>query len=447
MVLLDGYLIVGATEALKEVLKVKARDGAGSLNQDSENSLKKAYDDARAGWYVLVSEKCDEFSSSLRSCEAYSISGGQGKEDFLVDLTYRFQFRSEQRAESQALDIEDWLDDRGWNIDLEEVKADGASVEAKASGDEEDFRMDWLVSYSGVRTPPPHPTAVLEPESPTAVPEFESRRTTGTTTATAVGQPTAAPTLASVSAGIRHTCGVKTGGSVVCCGQNDEGQATPPAGPFSSASAGLGHTCGLKTDRSVACWGQNDEGQATPPAGSFFSVSAGLRHTCGVKTGGSVVCWGWNNVGQATPPAVSPLVGSFAWVSAGYVHTCGQMTDRSVVCWGLNSDGQAKSPAGSFASVRAGVRHTCGVRTGGSVVCWGLNDEGQATPPAGPFSSVSGGGGHTCGVEADGSVACWGNEQDGRGHAAGRFLRLGQRRRGAHLRRKDRRLRRLLGSG
>ena len=150
MALLHGYLIFGDTEALKELLKVKARDGKGSLTQDSGNSVKKAYEDARTGWYVLASKNCDELPASLnlRACEGYSITGGRGEEDYLVDLTYRFLFRSESRAEYEALDIEDWLDDRGWNIDLEEVRADGASVEARASGDEEDFHMDWLISYS-----------------------------------------------------------------------------------------------------------------------------------------------------------------------------------------------------------------------------------------------------------------------------------------------------------
>ena len=178
----DGYLVFGETDAVKEVLKVKAR-GTGSLADDSENELKTAYEDATAGWYVSVSDNCDEFSSELRSCEAYSISGSAGKEDYLVNVTYRFIFRSEQRAESQALDIEDVLEDwdRAWDID--EVKADGVSVEAKLSGDEEDFIPQWL-GVSNVFTPPPLPTATPEPES---------RGTTGTTTASTSGQPTAAP--------------------------------------------------------------------------------------------------------------------------------------------------------------------------------------------------------------------------------------------------------------
>ena len=187
----DGHVAYGDTEAIKELLKVKAR-GTGSLNQASENSLKQAFDDARAGWYVLASENCEEFSSDLRACEAYSISAGQGEEDYLVDLSYRFRFRSEQRAESQALDIEDWLDATGWDIDLEEVKADGVSVEAKASGDEEDFRLVWLGNFYGIGRPSPLPTAVPE-EEPTPSLEAQSTRTTTTGRATEAPTPTQAP--------------------------------------------------------------------------------------------------------------------------------------------------------------------------------------------------------------------------------------------------------------
>src|SRR5262245_65112750 len=32
----------------------------------------------------------------------------------------------------------------------------------------------------------------------------------------------------------------------------------------STISAGLGHTCGLKTDGTLACWGDNGLGQTTP---------------------------------------------------------------------------------------------------------------------------------------------------------------------------------------
>ena len=53
------------------------------------------------------------------------------------------------------------------------------------------------------------------------------------------------------------------------------GQATPPAGTFTQVSAGMYHTCGVRTDGTLACWGNNNSGQATPPGGTFTQVSAG----------------------------------------------------------------------------------------------------------------------------------------------------------------------------
>ena len=109
----------------------------------------------------------------------------------------------------------------------------------------------------------------------------------------------------SVSAGVSHSCGVKTDGS------------------FSSVSAGENHTCGVRTDNSVQCWGLNDDGvgravgQATPPTGEFVSVSAGNIHTCGVKTDGSIECWGiekWLKLArsphllQGSPPSVPDTI-------------------------------------------------------------------------------------------------------------------------------------------
>ena len=63
-------------------------------------------------------------------------------------------------------------------------------------------------------------------------------------------------------------------------------------GGFVSVSAGRKHTCGVRTDGSVACWGDNYHGQATPPEGKFASVTAWHSHTCGVRADGTVACWG-----------------------------------------------------------------------------------------------------------------------------------------------------------
>ena len=78
--------------------------------------------------------------------------------------------RSAARSEPnpQALDVEDLLNDRidgrGWILDIDEVETDGVSIEARMSGDEEDFTPQWL-GISSISPPPSLPTATPEPES------------------------------------------------------------------------------------------------------------------------------------------------------------------------------------------------------------------------------------------------------------------------------------------
>ena len=214
--------------------------------------------------------------------------------------------------------------------------------------------------------------------------------------------------LVSVSAGGAHSCWVRATGAAACWGDDSEGQATPPGGPFVALSAGGLHTCGVRESGVVACWGSNSEGQAVPPGDLFESVSAGGAHTCGVLEGGEAACWGSGADGQSTSPG-----GLFASVSAGGAHTCGLRATGVAACWGDDSAGQSSPPGGLFEAVSAGEFHTCGIRGSGEVACWGLDEDGQSTPPGGRFVSVSAGGFHTCGVREDGGVTCWGKDAEG----------------------------------
>ena len=225
-------------------------------------------------------------------------------------------------------------------------------------------------------------------------------------------------TTAQVSAGGYFTCALKPDATVVCWGDNTDGQATVPAGLTSVAdvSAGGFHTCALKSSGTVACWGLDAYGQTDVPAGltSVAQITDGFFHACALKTDGTVVCWGYDLYGQATPPAG---LTSVAQVSAGGYHTCAVKTDATVVCWGYNLHGRATVPAGlgPIAQVTAGGSNSCALKTDGTVVCWGRNDSGESSVPGALASvaQVSAGGDHVCALKSDGTVVCWGSDANG----------------------------------
>lgn len=242
--------------------------------------------------------------------------------------------------------------------------------------------------------------------------------------------------FASVSAGTYHTCGVRDDGTVACWGANEvfsckpfgpckvdyAGQSSPPAGLFRDVSAGERHTCGLRVDATIACWGQNDAGQSSPPPGAFSSVAAGGGFTCGLRMTGGVECWGSNWVGQTTAPD-----GVFQSISAGSGYTCGLRPDGRAECWGVLG-GQTMPPSGVFKRVTAGSTHACGIRPDDSVECWGETYTygsfvggqftGERELPTGHFLNLAAGYRLTCGVQPDATVRCWGGAYEA---PAGRF--------------------------
>ena len=296
---------------------------------------------------------------------------------------------------------------------------------------------------------------------------------------------TTGPGLTRLSAGFVQTCGVTTSGAAYCWGNNNQGElgdgGSSPFGSsspvavsgglsFATVSASIKHSCGVTTSGAAYCWGGNEFGQLgngasviytyTPVAVSgglsFATVSGGSGFfTCGVTTSGAAFCWGANFFGElgngsttgpqtctsvpvpvpcsTTPVAVSGGL-SFATVSAGDGVTCGVTTGGAAYCWGnggglgstsYSSDYTtpvAVSGGLSFASVSTAGSHTCGVTTSGAAYCWGVNTDGELgngstttslTPVAVSgglsFATLSADANFTCGVTTSGAAYCWGS--------------------------------------
>jgi alpha-tubulin suppressor-like RCC1 family protein len=177
-----------------------------------------------------------------------------------------------------------------------------------------------------------------------------------------------------IAAGDFHTCGIRTGGTLWCWGDNLFGQlgiavyagedrprqvTIPAPGGWASVTAGYGHTCATRTDGTLWCWGQNYFGQlgignytshnrpqqvTTPAPGGWGAVTAGSEQTCATRTGGTLWCWGFNldgelgignNTDQDLPQQViTPAPGGWATVSAGVYETCATRTGGTLWCWG-----------------------------------------------------------------------------------------------------------------
>jgi alpha-tubulin suppressor-like RCC1 family protein len=252
-----------------------------------------------------------------------------------------------------------------------------------------------------------------------------------------------------VTSGDEHACAVLAGGGVSCWGNNDFGQTSPPLGVFLSSvgsiSASVRHTCGiLSSPDRFKCWGNDTSGESSPPIppidaqiwlgppfqpGSIFvgdsdtastfgphAVSSGANLDFHVKldTDGTVFTIG-------KPPSVLPAV-PFSQVETGFAHTCALKLDNTVECWGAEINplfpgfdpgfGQATPPIGTtFSQITTGDFHTCGILSvGDTVVCWGNDVVGQSSPPLGvAFSQISAGSAITCGILKTGSsIVCWG---------------------------------------
>jgi len=178
----------------------------------------------------------------------------------------------------------------------------------------------------------------------------------------------------------------------------------------STLSAGIDHVCGIKNDDStVLCWGDNSEGQTDAPGGTFLEISAGAYFNCGLKSDHTIVCWGKDFSGETSPPGDTiPKGKQFTQIETGYSHACALQSDGNVRCWGNNSSSQSVYLPGPFKQLALGNAHSCGLRNDGSVECWGNDGKGQASTPSDTFTSIVAGYHTTCGVKEDEVAVCWG---------------------------------------
>ena len=99
-----------------------------------------------------------------------------------------------------------------------------------------------------------------------------------------------------VAVGAAHVCTIINTGAVYCAGNNDAGQGIAPPGTFKEISAGLTHSCAIRSDDALVCWGKSSDTSRVPqpPGGAYFGLSsfAGGSHNCAIRLfDEGVDCW------------------------------------------------------------------------------------------------------------------------------------------------------------
>ncbi len=330
----------------------------------------------------------------------------------------------------------------------------------------------------------------------------DGTRTARQTAVSVIGLP--APAVA-VSLGESHSCALTAAGDVRCWGSNYYGQlgdgtavsrSVPVAvsglsSGVKAIAAGRNHTCALKTGGAMMCWGNNGYGQlgdgtythrripvpVRDLSPDIISIAAGHANSAAVMTYAQVRYWGrdgatltqgeclppppclptgWSPCIPAPPycpiiatPAFSPLPrdapplpsGTTAVSIAGgdrvnYTRSynlCAVTPDGRIMCWAGNATAQGVA-AGTWYSAGAtavsmGGDHLCLLGPGGAAQCWGDNAFGQlgdgttgtraySTPAPvaglpGGLSRIAAGFSHTCALTASGEVMCWGENSAG----------------------------------
>jgi alpha-tubulin suppressor-like RCC1 family protein len=182
-----------------------------------------------------------------------------------------------------------------------------------------------------------------------------------------------------VSAFDTHTCARTESGSAFCWGQNYDGRLGDgtyqvkhapaqvrdadgkPIKGIESIGAFGQHTCAIRTGGSVACWGDNQQGQLAasasvansvkpidiPSLTNIRSLAGGDGFTCALSGTGTVYCWGANQRGQLGlgdgQPAVvrvpTAVLTDVERLTVGVSHACA-VTHGALRCWGENAQGQ-----------------------------------------------------------------------------------------------------------
>lgn len=231
-------------------------------------------------------------------------------------------------------------------------------------------------------------------------------------------------------------------------------------GCWKTVSAGIFHSLGIKTDGTLWAWGKNNDNQLGDgtninrnnpvqigTATDWKKVFASEKYSVAIKTDGSLWAWG-NNLfgylgdGTTTNRTIPTKIGTATdWedIAVGEGHNLGLKSNGSLWAWGINLDGELGDgtntnkliptqigTATNWKSIAAGSSYSMAIKTDGTLWAWGYNGHGQLGDgtltnrllpkqigTGTDWADIATGNAHTLGRKTNGLLYTWGYNGSG----------------------------------
>jgi len=225
--------------------------------------------------------------------------------------------------------------------------------------------------------------------------------------------------ITAVSSGSKHVVGLKSDGTVVASGNNQNDQCnTNNWRNIVAIATGSAHTVGLTADGTVIAVGANNSGQCDVSSWeSIKAIFASADFTIGIKSNNALITT--RKISDETEQALCDISVRNEIVSikvvGGWYHLVVLKSDGTVVLLGCASEVYNTYDWRNVVAIATGMQHIVGLKIDGTVIATGQNNRhGQNSGPCDTdywrdIVAISAAVCHTIGLKVDGRAVTTGS--------------------------------------